>query len=174
MSGWHSWEICSWKLDQEEPGAAQVIAIALNKRNEVAMKTGHLEIMATLVSRCKSDPGGTVLFNPVGDKVIDLYGDAVDHPNFVDAFKFVLAAGGAGNPHMKGLADFTSVFVNPRTHQINFDVYSVVAQYPEEFRKLKNACVKWSWKRTGANGGRCPVPPNISHIMAKDGKASWY
>ena len=41
------WEMLSWKMDVEEPEAALVISIALNKRNEAAMKTGHLEIMAT-------------------------------------------------------------------------------------------------------------------------------
>ena len=36
------WEILSWKMDVEEPEAAQIISVALNKKNEVAMKTGHL------------------------------------------------------------------------------------------------------------------------------------
>ena len=90
-------------MDQEEPGAAEVIAIALNKKNEVAMKTGHLEIMRTLVAPCKPDPGGTVLFNPVRDKLADLYGAAFDHTNFLDALKFVLAAGWADSPHMNDL-----------------------------------------------------------------------
>ena len=46
------WEILHWKMDQEEKGAAHIISIALNKRNEAAMKTGHLEIMFTLISLC--------------------------------------------------------------------------------------------------------------------------
>ena len=46
------WEVLSWKMDVEEPEAALIISIALNKKNEVAMKTGHLEIMSTLVRLC--------------------------------------------------------------------------------------------------------------------------
>jgi len=34
------WEVLSWKMDMEEPGAAQIISIALNKNNAVAMKNG--------------------------------------------------------------------------------------------------------------------------------------
>ena len=41
------WEVLSWRMDEEDPEAALVVSIALNKRNEAAMKTGHLEIMAT-------------------------------------------------------------------------------------------------------------------------------
>ena len=80
------WEVLSWKMDMEEPGAAQIISIALNKKNEVAMKTGHLEIMSTLVGLCVPSPNGSVPFEPVRDKLIDLYGAAADHPDFVHAF----------------------------------------------------------------------------------------
>ena len=109
------WELLSWKMDEEEPEAAQIISIALNKRNEAAMKTGHLEIMATLVDLCKPDPTGVVLFEPVRDKLIDLYGSAVDHPDFVYAFRLVCDAGGAGSRHMNDLHEFTKVYVNQTT-----------------------------------------------------------
>ena len=52
------WEILSHQMDIEVPDAALVISIALNKRNEVAMKTGHLEVMSTLQSLCTPDPQG--------------------------------------------------------------------------------------------------------------------
>ena len=87
------WEVLSWKMDEEEPEAALIISIALNKKNEAAMKTGHLEIMSTLVELCKPDPEGAVHFDPVRDKLIELYGAAVDHPDFVHAFKLVCDAG---------------------------------------------------------------------------------
>ena len=58
------------------------------------MKTGHLEIMSTLVGLCVPSPNGSVPFEPVRDKLIDLYGAAVDHPDFVHAFKLAVDAGG--------------------------------------------------------------------------------
>ena len=81
-------------MDEEEPKAALAISIALNKKNEVAMKTGHLEIMSTLVGLCKPDPQGCVPFEPVRDKLIDLYGTEIDHPDFLHLFKVVCDAGG--------------------------------------------------------------------------------
>ena len=47
-----------------EPDAALVIRIALNKKNEVAMKIGRLEIMAVLVKRCNPNARGTVAQAP--------------------------------------------------------------------------------------------------------------
>ena len=88
------WELLSWKMDVEEPDAAQIISIALNKKNEVAMRTGRLEISSTLVGMCVPSPNGSVPFEPVRDKLIELYGAAVDHPDFIHAFRLVIDAGG--------------------------------------------------------------------------------
>ena len=49
-------EMLDKAIDKEEPDGALVISIALNKKNEAAMKTGHTEIMNTLVSLCKPSP----------------------------------------------------------------------------------------------------------------------
>ena len=50
------WEILSSDMDKEEPNAAQIIAIALNKKKQGAMSIGHLEILRTLKSLCNPDP----------------------------------------------------------------------------------------------------------------------
>ena len=174
-SSGHAWLAFRGKLimemDQEEPGAAQVIAFALNKRNEVAMKTGHLEIRRTLVARCRPDPDGTVLLQPVRDTLIDLYGAAVEHPSFVDAFKFVLAGGGADSPH-EGLGGFHFRFCEPENSQDGHRGIRESVPIWREVAEIKNACVKWSWRQAGPKGGLCPVPPNISHRLAKGGKSS--
>ncbi|CAK0895420.1 unnamed protein product, partial [Prorocentrum cordatum] len=138
------WEILSWGMDEEEPEAALVISIALNKKNETAMKTGHLEILSTLVGLCKPDPHGCVPFEPVRGKLIDLYGAEIDHPDFLRLFKLVRDAGGEGSIHMKDLFSFTGVFVNPKVRKMRMEAYGVIAPYPEEFPKLKNACLKFN------------------------------
>ena len=131
------WEMLSWKMDEEEPGAALIISIALNKKNEAAMKTGHTEIWATLVGLCKPDPYGVVKFEPVRDKLVELYGAAVDHPDFVNAFKVVCDAGGAESVHLKDLHEFTSVYVNPKLRKMRMEAYAVVAPYPIDFPRIK-------------------------------------
>ena len=160
------WEVLSWKMDVEEPEAALVISIALNKKNEAAMKTGHLEIMSTLVRLCTPDARGDVPFEPVRDKLVELYGSAVDHPDFLDAFKMVMDVGGASSVHLKDLKEFTSTFVNERNRKMRFDGYAVVAQYPVEFPRLKIASIKWAWKQPTCKGNWCQVPPNIMYRFA--------
>ena len=138
------------QMDIEEPEAALTISIALNKKNEAAMETGHTEIMKTLVSLCKPSPGSlqstVVEFEPIRNKMLDLYGHSVDHPDFFKAFQLVLDAGGAESPHMADLQDFTGVFVNPKMRKLRFETYSLVAPLPIIFPRLKNAIVKWTWK----------------------------
>lgn len=163
------WEMLSWKMDEEDPDAAQIISIALNKKNEAAMKTGHLEIMSTLEGLCKPDPTGVVLFEPVRDKLIELYGSAVDHPDFVYAFRLVCDAGGAGSKHMKDLHEFTTVYVNPKLRKMRMEAYATIAPYPIEYPRIKNACLKWAWKQTPSKGW-CQLPPNISHRFASASK----
>ena len=167
------WELLSWKMDEEEPDAAQIISIALNKKNEVAMKTGHLEIMATLVRLCEPEPDGSVPYEPVRDKLIDLYGAAVDHPDFVHAFKLVIDAGGAGSVHMEDMEKFTSVYVNPKLRKLRMEAYAIVASYPVDFPKIKNACLKWSWRQTPTKGW-CQLPPNITHRLGRDSKVGMH
>ena len=110
------------------------------------MKAGHLEIMATLVKLCKPDPEGAVHFDAVRDKLIELYGSAVDHPDFVWAFRLVCDAGGATSVHMRDLHEFTTVYVNPKLRKMRMEAYAVVAPYPVQFPQIKNACIKWAWK----------------------------
>ena len=155
-------------MDTEEPGAALIISIALNKKNEAAMQTGHTEVMKTLVGLCKPDPrnGLTVPFEPVRDKMIELYGSFVDHPDFHHAFRLVMDAGGADSSHMRDLHDFTSVHVNPKLRKLRFEAYAVVAVLPFKYPRLKNALLKWCWKQPPIRTW-CPVPPrrSISGLM---------
>ena len=86
------------------------------------------------------------------DKLVELYGTAVDHPDFVHVFKMVCDAGGADSVHLKDLADFTTVFVNPMLRKMRFEAYAVVAQYPVDFPRIKTACIKWAWKQPTTKG----------------------
>ena len=136
-----TWEMLSPDMDVEEPEAALVISIALNKKNEASMKTAHTEIMTTLVSLCKPSPGSReVPFEPVRERMVELYGAAVDHPDFCKAFQLVLDAGGHDSPHMKDLQSFINAHVNPRLRKMRWEAYAV-AEYPVEFPKVKNAAI---------------------------------
>ena len=62
-----------------------------------------------------------ISFEPVRDKMIDYYGNAIDHPDFHHAFRVVMDSGGHDSPHMKDMHDFTSVHVNPRLRKLKFE-----------------------------------------------------
>ena len=105
------------RMDLEEPEAARVISLALNKKNEASMKTSHTEMMNTLVGLCNPSPDrldGHVDYGPVRDNMIEYYGAAVDHPDLMQAFLFVMDAGGHDSPHMADMQEFTNVYVNPK------------------------------------------------------------
>ena len=95
---WHSdilrgleWEELSWQMDVEEPNASLDISVALNKRNEAAMKIGHLEIVKTMQALLNPDPTtGVVKYEPVRDKLIELYGSNVDNPECLYVFRFYM------------------------------------------------------------------------------------
>ena len=157
-----TWEMLSPDMDVEEPEAALVISIALNKKNEASMKTAHTEIMTTLVSLCKPSPGSmAVPFEPVRERMVELYGAAVDHPDFCKAFQLVLDAGGHDSPHMKDLQSFINAHVNPRLRKMRWEAYAV-AEYPVEFPKVRNAAIKWAYRQPPSRGW-CQLPPNIAY-----------
>ena len=168
------WEMLSHRMDEEEPEAALLISIALNKKNEASMKTSHTEIMNTLVGLCKPSPGdleGKVPFDPLRERMVELYGAVVDHPDFFHAFRVVMDAGGHNSPHMANLHDFTNVYVNPKLRKMRYEAYAVISEYPLEFPRLKNACLKWAWKQTPKRGW-CELPISISHRLTEKGGLS--
>jgi len=129
------WEVLSWKMDVEEPEAALTISIALNKRNEAAMKTGHLEILATMIGLANPDPlSGAVLYEPIRDRLIDLYGPCADNAQYIWCFRFVLAQGGSASPWLERLKNFTSNFVNQKLRKLPLEVYERVEKCRSHFR----------------------------------------
>ena len=79
-------EELAYMMEEEEPDAASVICISLNKTNEAAMKTGHIEIMATLASLCQPDPtSGAVAYQPLRQYASQGYDAVHDGPRERDA-----------------------------------------------------------------------------------------
>ena len=97
-------------------------------------------------------------FEPVRDKLIELYGAAADHPDVLNAFKVVCDAGGAESVHLKELHEFTSVYVNPKLRKMRFEAYAVIAQYPVSFPRLKTPALNGLGSRTRTKAGVCCLP----------------
>ena len=167
------WEELSWKMEEEEPDAALVISVSLNKRNEAAMKTGHLEIFTAMTNLLNPDPtNGIVEYEPVRDQLIELYGPSVNDLDFVFVFRFAMSAGGKGSIWLERLRNFTTIFVNQKKRKMQMSVYAQVAPYPVAVPGIKNACLKWSWRQTPKLGW-CQIPTDISHRFSDGSKYEW-
>ena len=100
------WEILSPDIDTEEPEAAHIISIALNRLNDTAMKTTHVEVWHALKDLLKPDPHGIVLFEPVRDKLVNMYGAYADDKDLLYLFRFMMSAGGKDSCHLKDMEAF--------------------------------------------------------------------
>ena len=114
-----------------------------------------------MVALCKPSADGSVPFEPVRDKLIDLYGAAVDHPDFVHAFRLVCDAGGAGSVHMQDMENFTSCYVNPKVRKMRMEAYAIVAPYPVDFPKIKKRMLEMELE---ANPKQRLVPVASQHL----------
>ena len=53
--------------------------------------------------------------------MIELYGSAVDQPDFFQAFRLMLDLGGAQSPHVQDLREFVSCCVNSKVRKMRFE-----------------------------------------------------
>ena len=168
------YEVLSYKMDVEDPDGAQIISIAGNLSLSIGMERTHLEIWSALENLCDPSPrSGQIEWEPVRDKLIDMYGEDANDINLVEMFKFILSAGAKGSPHLKDIQNFMQVYVNPKKRKMLTGAYGVFCQYPVEFVHLKNALLKYTWGRTPKNTW-VPNPVNLYFRFDKDGKYSWF
>ena len=77
-------------------------------------------------------------WEPVRGKMIELYGPAVDHPDFSQAFSFTPSVGGGQSVHVQDLREFVDCLVNAKVRTMRFEAYPVVTGYGIEYPKLKS------------------------------------
>ena len=75
--------------------------------------------------------------------------------------------------HLADLSDFTTVFVNQKLRKMQIAVYAIFAPYPVIFLRIKNACLKWSWKQPPRQGW-CRLPSCILHRLDEESKYEWF
>ena len=131
------------------------------------MTAGHTEIFRALMDLCKPNPAPAVagagkdMYEEVHNRMVDLYGAAVDHPDFHHCYRLCLDVGGSDSIHLQNLYDFTQVFVNPKLRNLRWEAYAMVAPLPCVLPRFKVALIKWTWKQNPVRG-YCPVPPNVA------------
>ena len=90
------WEILSYKMEEEDPSAAEILQAAFNVKNSVAMQIHVMEAIRALTSWLKAEEvaNRTVTFAGAKDKLALTLGPMVDDPHFMDMFRFVVDIGG--------------------------------------------------------------------------------
>ena len=106
----------------EEPTACSVISQALNKGQQLALKTTEMTAMAVLTGaiglELEDKIARQVEFEMIKEKVrceLDIF---VDEPGFIEMFDCVISLGASKNDFVADLIEFGSRFVDQKTRQI--------------------------------------------------------
>ena len=122
------YEVLSWKIDDEVSDGAQKLALANNLILETGMKRSHLEIWSAMERLCTPDPtSGHIRWEPVRDKLEEMYGPAAEDVELLDMFKFQVGAGAKGSKHLADMSDFMVVYVNPKHRKMPYSAYATMA-----------------------------------------------
>ena len=104
-------------MNIEEPQACNIISLALNATNRLAMLPTEMEALSVLsgeiTSLVKSSAvADTISFKTVKERVRRELDLLVDDPDFVHAFRYVVDMGADGAQFLADLRDFTQRFVD--------------------------------------------------------------
>ena len=110
------WEILTYKMEEEEPDACNLLQASLNVKNAVAMQTHDMEIIRALTKWCSAEEkaGKNVTFAAAKQKLSVTLGAIVGDPDFLQLFRFVVDLGADNAPYIPDLCEFTSRFVDPK------------------------------------------------------------
>ena len=106
------------EIHVEEPTAATVISMALNKAHELALRTTELTAVAVLkgeiIVQLSKTVGQRVAFQTVRERVRAQLDSAADDPDLPELFEFLISAGVGTNTYIDDLLDFGATFVDSK------------------------------------------------------------
>ena len=154
-------EILSWKMYKEEPTACSMISQALNKGQQLALKTTELTAVAVLTGaiglEMEAKLAKEVAFETIREKVRGELDVFVDEPEFIEVFDCVISLGATKNNFVSDLLDFGSKFVDQKQRQLRMSAFAMVNKMPIEAPCSKVAVLKRAFRKTPAYG-YCPSP----------------
>jgi len=161
-------EALSYKMDEEEPSAASLISQALNRCNEVALRTTEMQAVAALSGEIiaqwtNTELGQNVAFESVLENVRHKLDMAADDPDLIQVFDFLIWSGVGRNRYVDELTQFARVFVNAGKRQLRLSAFGVINQMPKNARWSSVAVLKRAYRKPPTNG----FCPNPEHIWSK-------
>ena len=152
-------EVLSWKMDVEEPDAADLISAALNSPHQMAMRTTELTAISVLKGEiiAQSKLSEEVAFQTVVERVRQRLQCAADDPDLPEVFDWLISTGVGNNGYIDQLLEWTGVFVDGRLRQLRFSAFAVINKMCENGVWTKMAVLKRAY-RSNATNGFCPSP----------------
>ena len=156
-------QVLSWKMDVQEPNAAEIISTAENEVNSVAMRTTEIQAIKVLrgeiITQMNKDVGQQVCFQTVRNCVEMRLGPAAADPDLQELFMFLISNGVGTNTYIDDFLEWAQVAVNPKKRQLRFVAFTPI-------NKMANApasriAVAKRAYRGKATWGFCPSPENI-------------
>ena len=169
-------EVLSWRMDVEEPGAAEIISQALNKGNDIAMRTTELTAVAVLkgeiMVQMNKDVAQKVAFSTVRDKVRMQLDAAADDPDLPELFDFLISAGVGVNSFVDDFLEWAGCFVDSKKRQLRFSAFTTINKICEEAPWTKIAVLKRTYRKKPSNGF-CPNPEPMWGNFPWGGNIQW-
>jgi len=153
-------EVLSWKMDVEEPDAASIISNALNMGNELALRTTEQTAISVLKGEIiyqATYNAQQVAFSTVQEKVRAQLEVAVDDPDLIQIFDFLINAGVGKNTYIDDLLQFCTIFVNSKFRQLRFAAFEPANKMPQGAILGKMGVIKRAYRMKPRNGF-CPGP----------------
>jgi len=154
-------EVLSWKMDLEEPSAASTISQALNKGNQLALRTTELTAVKVLkgeiIVQMSKNAGQRVAFKTVRDRVREQLDTVADDPDMRELFDYLIGIGVGVNSYVDDLLEFGAKFVNSKKRQLRLSAFASANAISEKAPWTKIAVIKRAYRKPPAHG-YCPSP----------------
>ena len=143
-------------MDREEPNAASIIAQALNKGNEIAMRTTELTAMSVLkgelIVQLGKDISQRVAFQTVRDRVRHELDMAAEDPDLPEVYDFLVSLGAGQNSYIDDFLEFGERLVDSKKRQLRFAAFASANSISEKFPWTKVAIMKRAYRNKPSNG----------------------
>ena len=143
------WEVLSWRMEEEEPIAFEVIQEALNSKHSAALvvhEMEHLSGLADTIVDVGTGLADRFNFCAIRDRLL-LVGSTViaEAPEFASLVQVVAtalggnAAGRGGYNHWAEMKEFHETMINPKTRRVRLQTFAQLCHVPEQFPRTRNA-----------------------------------
>ena len=162
--------VLSWKMDVEETDAAAIISTAFNELSQAAMRTTELQAIQVLkgeiILQMSKDVGQAVAFETTVARVKSILGPAVDDPDIVQLFDFLISNGVGKKSYIDDFLHWTTSSINPNKRRLRFAAFVPINNMCP--LPLSRCAVAKRAYRGKPTGGYCPNPEHAWGLFTQE------